>query len=623
MDTILPKPIQPNGAELAPSVSSTTALYVTILVFLPLLLCAVYRLLLPTPIPGIPYNKSAVTSLLGDGPELTRFALENGEIAPWLSKQMKKHNSHIFQVFIKPFSKPWVVIADFQETQDICMRRTREFDRSPYWADMFAGPAPLGHVHFPSNSTWKGHRRLLQDLMLPAFLNNVAAPAIYSNALGLLSLWELKHRIAKGRPFEAEKDIFYVALDAVTSFSFGASFEHNAIDPQLKMLQASEATITTSQLPGASRDLPIDFPRAHIGDALQACLTITDAVEGQLSTLFPAFKWWRRENFEPSLLNAVKTRRELCRREIEKAVSQLEVRGDDESWVRSAIDLMVRREKLTAEKEGREPQYYTDHMIDEVGKATKARCPCACRAHAHNPVQGFVVIVAGHDTTSTTIVWGIKFLADNQDAQTKLRSALQAAHADASAEKRNPTAAEILQPNVVPYLDAAIEEIVRLSGTSDAIQRIATMDTQILGSPIPKGTEIWCLGMGPSMLELSMKIDDSLRSESSKKVGVEGKVREWDESTDMAAFTPERWLRSEHGAEIFDALSGPVLTFGLGTRGCYGRKLAYVEMRLIFTLIVWNFKLLSCPPEWSGYEASTGVTRKPRRAYVRLEKVAL
>ncbi|KAM5352749.1 hypothetical protein ACJ41O_005471 [Fusarium nematophilum] len=581
---------------------SSAAFYAVILGLLFIVLRAVHQALLPRPIPGIPHNKSALASLLGDGPEMRKFFLETGEVTLWLTKQIKKHKSPIFQAFIRPLSKPWVVIADFQESQDICLRRTREFDRSTIWVDMFAGPAPQGHIHFPSNSAWKGHRRLLQDLMLPAFLNNVAAPAIYRNALDMLRLWSAKCRIADGRPFDAEKDIFYVALDAVNSFSFGASFEHRAIAPQLKELEAmGEERVKSLQAAAPSQDSPIHFPKAHIGDALEAVLTITDAVEGQHSALFPKFKWWRRQTFEPSLHNAVKTRRELCKREIAKAVAQLGNRGDDETWARSAIDLMVLREKLTAAKAGREPQYYSESMIDEV----------------------FVVIVAGHDTTSTTIVWGIKFLADNQDAQRKLRGALQAAHPDAFAEKRTPTAAEIMQTTPVPYLEAAIEEIVRLAGTSDAVQRVATMDTEVLGRPIPKGTQLWLLGMGPSMLEPSFKIDDNLRSDSSRKVGAEGRVRAWDESTDMAAFAPERWLQTENGKEVFDSLSGPVLTFGLGTRGCYGRRLAYVEMRLIFTLMIWNYQLLTCPPELSGYEAINGVTRKPQKAYVRLEKVIL
>ncbi|KAH7142623.1 cytochrome P450 monooxygenase [Dactylonectria estremocensis] len=590
------------GLDFVFTACSSTTLYTALSGLVFVVLYAIYQSVLPRPILGIPHNKSALSSPFGDGPAMTKFFLETGEVSLWLSEQIKKHKSPIFQAFIRPLSKPWVVIADFQETQDICLRRTREFDRSPYWADIFAGPAPLGHIHFPSNSMWKGHRRLLQDLMLPAFLNNVAAPAIHSNALDMLRLWDAKSKIADGRPFDIEKDIFYVALDAVNSFSFGETFEHRAIAPQLKELEAAgEEGVKALQAGTPSKDSPIRFPKAHIGDALEAVLTITDAVEGQHSTLFPKFKWWRRQTFESGLRDAVETRRELCRREIARAISQLDARGDDDSWARSAIHLMVRREKLTAAKEDREPQYYTESMIDEV----------------------FVVIVAGHDTTSTTLVWGIKFLADNQDAQTKLRTTLQAAHPAAFAGKRNPTAAEIMRITPVPYLEAVIEEIVRLSGTSDSIQRVATKDTEVLGHHIPKGTELWMLGMGPSMLEPCFKIDDNLRSASSRKVSAEGRVRAWDESTDMAAFTPERWIQIENGKEVFDALSGPVLTFGLGTRGCYGKRLAYVEMRLLITLIIWNYTLLTCPPELSGYEALNGVTRKPRKAYARLEKVML
>lgn len=356
-----------NGSYLTSAVWTSTALYTLAMGILLFLLRAIYHSLLPRPIPGIPHNRLALTSVFGDGPEMTKFFLETGEVSLWLSKQIRKHQSPIFQAFIRPFSKPWIVIADFQETQDICLRRTREFDRSPYWADIFAGPAPLGHIHFPSNRAWKGHRRLLQDLMLPAFLENVAAPAIYSNALDMLRLWDAKCRIADGRPFDAEKDIFYVALDAVNSFSFGASFQHRAIAPQLKVIGTIEKDgIKSLQAATSSRDSPIHFPTARIDDALQAILTIADAVEGQYSTLFPKFKWWRRQTFESGLREAVKTRKKLCRSVIAAAVTQLDSRGEDESWARSATDLMVRREKLSADKEGRKPEYFSESMIDEV-----------------------------------------------------------------------------------------------------------------------------------------------------------------------------------------------------------------------------------------------------------------
>jgi cytochrome P450 len=127
-------------------------------------------------------------------------------------------------------------------------------------------------------------------------------------------------------------------------------------------------------------------------------------------------------------------------------------------------------------------------------------------------------------------------------------------------------------------------------------------------------------------------IDESRRSESSRAAKKDGRAREWDPE-DMAVFKPERWLvpASSPGQEKpqegqgeqfeFDSSAGPQLAFGLGPRGCFGKRLAYLQLRIMVTLILWNFELLSCPAELSGYAAIQGVTFKPRQCYVRLRKV--
>ncbi|KZL78207.1 cytochrome P450 monooxygenase [Colletotrichum tofieldiae] len=557
-----------------------------------------YHKLLPKPIPGIPYNKEATKTLLGDIPSIIKAVTKDRTLHKWMLSQVQNHNSPITQIFPRPLSQPWVVLADFRETQDICMRRTKEFDRAPLWVDIFAGALPEGHVHFPTNGKWKAHRRLLQDLMLPAFLNEVAGPAIYTKAEDFIRLWNRKADLANGRPFDVEKDMFYTALDAVMTFSFGKDFLHNAVRPQLDALK--ELSGNTHQ--GLEEDAPFKFPEVSIGKELQSILTITDAGEGQAASPVPRLTWKFRERFDQSIRSALKTRKEFFLQEVARAVDRRTTNSEDKTSVRSAIDLMIQRELIAAEKEGRKPEVFSETMLDEI----------------------FVLIVGGHDTTSTTLLWGIKLLADNPVAQSSLRTVLQDAHYTAFDETRNPTFKEIVSHTNIPYLDAVIEEIIRCSGTVNAIQRVATVDTEVLGHRIPKGTQINMLGTGPSMCQPAFKLDENLRSPSSQKAAVCGNVRAWDETTDMAAFTPERWLRpSENGdgAMVFDPLSGPLLTFGLGTRGCYGRKLAYVEMRLLVTLTVWNFELLPCPKDLSGYDGIEGVTYKPQQAYARLRRV--
>jgi cytochrome P450 len=88
----------------------------------------------------------------------------------------------------------------------------------------------------------------------------------------------------------------------------------------------------------------------------------------------------------------------------------------------------------------------------------------------------------------------------------------------------------------------------------------------------------------------------------------------------MDAFRPERWL-DESGD--FDSQAGPTIPFGLGTRGCYGRRLAYLEMRIVITLLIWNFELQSCPKEVSSYDTKETLTLKPQQCYVRLRQTGL
>jgi cytochrome P450 len=225
--------------------------------------------------------------------------------------------------------------------------------------------------------------------------------------------------------------------------------------------------------------------------------------------------------------------------------------------------------------------------------------------------------VAGHDTTSSGLGWTLKFLTDNPKVQTELRAGLRSAHAIAATERRVPTLPEIAA-NKVPYLDAVWEETLRLSAVS--VTREATCNTTLLGHHIPKGTVVFLLSNGPSFYGPSLPIDDEKRSPSSRGSA----VRRWDELGDMRAFDPERWLvRDGEGGVEFNATAGPQLVFGLGTRGCFGKRLAYLEARIIITMVIWNFELLPVPRGLGGYDATDGVTHRARDCYVRLRRADL
>lgn len=185
-----------------------------------------------------------------------------------------------------------------------------------------------------------------------------------------------------------------------------------------------------------------------------------------------------------------------------------------------------------------------------------------------------------------------------------------------------PSAHEISRTQV-PYLEAVIEEILRLANTLPILDRQTSRDTELLGHHIPKGTILMMLNRGPSFTEPGFAIDENLRSPTCRAAKRDRGMREWSHE-EMDAFRPERWLTTDdYGRETHDQTAGPSIPFGLGTRGCFGRKLAYLELRIMITLLIWQFRLGQCPAELSGYGAVETLTHKPRQCYVQLEKLAV
>lgn len=234
-------------------------------------------------------------------------------------------------------------------------------------------------------------------------------------------------------------------------------------------------------------------------------------------------------------------------------------------------------------------------------------------------------LIGGHETTSSTVRWSMKYLTDDQRAQSILRDALKAAYPAAVSENRPPHLSEILTTHI-PYLDAVIEENLRCSKVLPLTTRDAMVDTQVLGVPIPKGTTIALIGNGPGLTIPSTKIpfDETKYSRSATAKGYMQKYGRFDD-VGIETYYPERWLKTttdENGVETveFDANAGPIFAFGLGPRGCFGRRLAYLEMRIFFTLVFWKYKFGELPTEFAAHDEVVNLTRTPVNVFVRLEK---
>jgi cytochrome P450 len=60
--------------------------------------------------------------------------------------------------------------------------------------------------------------------------------------------------------------------------------------------------------------------------------------------------------------------------------------------------------------------------------------------------------------------------------------------------------------------------------------------------------------------------------------------------TDPEVFAPERWLNNKDSVYERDGKAA-FQPFSIGPHGCIGKGLAWMEMRLLLSKILWNFKI--------------------------------
>ncbi|KAL6872449.1 cytochrome P450 [Trichoderma longibrachiatum] len=502
-----------------------------------------------------------------------------------------------------PYPKPFVLITDFRESHDILSKRYREFDRSKRNADIFGTIGTNFHLAMQSRDPrFKGNKELLRDLMTPGFLNEVSAVHIYNIATVLVDMWALKTAQAQGHPFSAHEDLHYAALDIILAAAFGIPLEESLTQKQYEFLQLQEPATP----PSSSKDEPVAYNRIPIPRSRMSLIEVTGSVVVAYKSPFPRLHHW--------LLKKTIWRRTFAEKEafitneINKSVERLTSENKEKNRMRCAMDMMLLRELGQAKKESRTPNVNAPRIRDEL----------------------FGYVATGHDTSSTTLSWITKMLADNPSSQAKLRRQLHTAFAEAHADKRQPTVVEIIE-KPAPFLDAFLEECLRVTKTIPSILRETLTDTTILGHSVPKGTGVMIYNHGPGgQLEPGFGIPESVRSSTSRDS--KDRVGEWNED-DIGQFRPERWLQRKTGAEPdgggegefdgieYNAYAGPFLTFGGGPRGCFGRKLAYMELRIVLAMLVWNFVFEQCPAELSSYEGIDTATVVPKQCFVRLKQL--
>jgi cytochrome P450 len=187
------------------------------------------------------------------------------------------------------------------------------------------------------------------------------------------------------------------------------------------------------------------------------------------------------------------------------------------------------------------------------------------KVFSNQEIKGNLItlLFAGEDTTAHSLAWAILFICNHPEIQKKLQE-----EADAVIGQENYLK-DYSKNNDFPYTEAVINETLRLKSVAPLLFIEPLEDIEIDNYLFKKGKAI-------ATITRFAAITDSYFSDSKQ-------------------FKPERWLEKEeskcpvHNTDAF-------MPFGFGPRFCPGKNLAFLEMKLLLSMIAKNFNIEMATP---------------------------
>ncbi|XP_078093588.1 cytochrome P450 2D6-like [Mustelus asterias] len=200
---------------------------------------------------------------------------------------------------------------------------------------------------------------------------------------------------------------------------------------------------------------------------------------------------------------------------------------------------------------GEEIRDFIDAYLLEMEK--ERNFPDSCLTEGNLLYDIYDLFLAGTETTTTTLLWGLLYMMAYPDVQGRCQKEIE----EVVGKSRAPLLADRTN---MPYVNAVIHEVQRFANIVPfSVSHATTQDTKFMGYTLKKGTFV--------LINLS----SVLWAETQWKYPNQ--------------FKPENFL-TENG-EFFkpDAF----IPFSLGLRACLGEKLAKMELFLIFTSLLQTF----------------------------------
>ncbi|EMD93211.1 hypothetical protein COCC4DRAFT_70767 [Bipolaris maydis ATCC 48331] len=177
------------------------------------------------------------------------------------------------------------------------------------------------------------------------------------------------------------------------------------------------------------------------------------------------------------------------------------------------------------------------------------------------PTAALIVMAGGH-SISTLLTSTVYFLLRRPETMKRLVEEIRSSFT--SAEEINYTTASAR----LPYMLAVFDEVLRLlPPVGFGIPRMVPQEGLVVdGQLVPSGTRVSVFHLAAARSPRNFHKPDE--------------------------FLPERWLKEEKIQSMFDNdVQSASLPFSVGPRSCIGRNMAYLEMRLVLSQLLWNFDI--------------------------------
>ncbi|ORX93976.1 benzoate 4-monooxygenase cytochrome P450 [Clohesyomyces aquaticus] len=215
------------------------------------------------------------------------------------------------------------------------------------------------------------------------------------------------------------------------------------------------------------------------------------------------------------------------------------------------------------EKEKETASDFLSHLYGKVDWKTRWR-----PTRADLDVECLNMMNAGADPYSSVLAGAIFYLVHNEPVRQKLVGEIRTTFPSPSEIHSGPLLTSCT------YLSAFIEETLRRTAPVPShLPRVIlpgglTIDSQ----PLPSGTVV---GVSAYSIHHNALYHPS-----------------------PFTFSPERWIPSASNPEsTIDAAKRAFEPFGLGSRACVGKNLAYLQLRLTLAHLIWRFDVRECEEE--------------------------